>query len=50
MGADLGRLRAGKKSRTGMNEQQLEDFARKPVVSSYSRASAWHRKRSCRGR
>ncbi len=30
MGADLARLRAGKKTSTGMNEKQLEDFARKP--------------------
>jgi hypothetical protein len=27
MGADLGRARAGKKTRTGMSEKQLEDFA-----------------------
>jgi hypothetical protein len=26
-GADLARLRAGKKTRTGMSEGQLEDFA-----------------------
>ncbi len=31
MGMDLARKRAGKKSRTGMSEKQLEDFARKPV-------------------
>lgn len=29
MGAELGRLRAGKKTRTGMKESQLEDFAMK---------------------
>jgi len=29
MGAELGRLREGKKTQTGMNEGQLEDFARK---------------------
>lgn len=28
MGAELGRLRAGKKTRTGMSESQLSDFAR----------------------
>lgn len=28
MGADLARARAGKKTRTGMSEKQLEDFAR----------------------
>lgn len=27
MGADLARARAGKKTRTGMSQQQLEDFA-----------------------
>ena len=27
MGADLARKRAGKKTRTGMSESQLEDFA-----------------------
>jgi uncharacterized protein DUF3008 len=26
-GADLARLRAGKKTKTGMTEQQLKDFA-----------------------
>ena len=31
MGADLARLRAGKKTRTGMNERQLEEFAAKPI-------------------
>lgn len=31
MGADLGRLRAGKSTQTGMNEGQLRDFARKPA-------------------
>lgn len=30
MGAELGRLRAGKKTTTGMSERQLRDFARKP--------------------
>ena len=29
MGAELGRKRAGKKTRSGMTEKQLEDFARK---------------------
>ena len=27
MGAELARLRAGKKTKTGMGEQQLRDFA-----------------------
>ena len=30
MGSDLARVRSGKKSRLGMTEAQLEDFARKP--------------------
>jgi len=30
MGAELGRKRAGKKTKTGMSERQLEDYARKP--------------------
>lgn len=29
MGAELARKRAGKKTRTGMSEKQLEDFAKK---------------------
>ena len=29
MGAELGRKREGKKTRTDMSEKQLEDFARK---------------------
>lgn len=31
MGVELSRLRVGKKTKTGMNEQQLRDFARKPT-------------------
>jgi len=34
MGAELGRLRAGKKTRTGMSEDQLGDFASKELVKS----------------
>ena len=30
MGADLARRRAGKKTRTGMTEEQLAEFATKP--------------------
>lgn len=30
MGAELARKRAGKRTRTGMTIQQLEDFARTP--------------------
>jgi hypothetical protein len=29
MGADLARKRAGKKTKTGMSEKQLRDFAKK---------------------
>lgn len=29
MGADLERKRAGKKTKTGMSEKQLKDFAKK---------------------
>lgn len=29
MGADLARKRAGKKTKTGMSEKQLKDFAKK---------------------
>jgi hypothetical protein len=36
MGADLARARAGKKTRTGMSESQLEDFARKPTSKNGS--------------
>ena len=31
MGADLARARAGKRTRTGMTQEQLRDFAKKPV-------------------
>lgn len=30
MGAELGRKRAGKRTKTGMSETQLSDFAKKP--------------------
>lgn len=32
MCADLGRARAGKSTRTGMNESQLRDFCKKKIV------------------
>ena len=35
MGSELGRLREGKKTRTGMSEEQLEDFAEKPVRKDF---------------
>jgi hypothetical protein len=31
MGADLARKRAGEKTRTGMSEKQLKEFAKKPT-------------------
>ena len=31
MGAELARKRAGKKTKTGMSEEQLEEFARGPT-------------------
>lgn len=34
MGAELARKRAGKKTQTGMSEEQLADFARKPKSRS----------------
>lgn len=38
MGAELGRKRKGKPTRTGMSEEQLEDFASKPTARSAARA------------
>jgi hypothetical protein len=32
MGAELGRLRAGKKTKTGMTEGQLKDFTKKTPI------------------
>lgn len=37
MGAELARLRAGKKTKTGMTEDQLRDFARKPLAKKKHR-------------
>ena len=37
MGAELGRLRAGKKTSTGMSESQLEDFASKVKAAKAGR-------------
>ena len=34
MGAELGRLRAGKKTKTSMSEDQLGDFASKELIKS----------------
>jgi hypothetical protein len=37
MGAELARLRSGKKTRTGMSETQLSDFASKVKKTKASR-------------
>jgi hypothetical protein len=37
MGAELGRLRAGKKTQTGMSEEQLRDYAKKKNKSKAQR-------------
>ena len=39
MGAELNRLRHGEKTRTGMNEQQLEEYAAKPKRTKPTRKS-----------
>lgn len=45
MGAELGRLRAGEPTETDMSEDQLEDFAPKPVVPAKKAATeAWEQK------
>ncbi len=38
MGAELARARSGKKTRTGMSAQKLEDFARTPAKGLPARA------------
>lgn len=42
MGAELARKRAGKKTRTGMSERQLEEFASKPGGKSGKKQSKKH--------
>ena len=37
MGAELGRKRAGKRTKTGMSEQQLRDFAGSKVKGTKKR-------------
>jgi hypothetical protein len=39
MGAELGRKRAGKKTKTGMSEDQLRDFARSKKKKRISKRS-----------
>ena len=39
MGAELGRKRAGKKTQTGMSEQQLSEFAATKKVGAAKKAS-----------
>lgn len=36
MGAELARERAGKKTKTGMSDKQLSDFASKPIAKKKS--------------
>ena len=36
MGAELARKREGKKTQTGMSEQQLKDFATKPKKKGWT--------------
>ena len=47
-GADLARKRAGKRTRTGMSESQLSDFASKPVKSraKQTKKTTSHRSKS----
>jgi hypothetical protein len=40
MGAELGRLRAGEKTRTGMSEEQLRDYAKKGKARKHGQAKA----------
>lgn len=47
MGAELGRLRAGKKTKTGMSEQQLEEFA--SAVDTTKVAREFQKKTKVRG-
>ena len=35
MGAELGRMRSGKRTRTGMSESQLDDYVHKTVSLAY---------------
>lgn len=44
MGAELARLRAGKKTTTGMNEKQLREFASKQNKRNKSRLRALKRR------
>lgn len=39
MGAELGRIRAGKKTKTGMTEAQLEEFAARVVPKKKKKRS-----------
>lgn len=44
MGAELGRLREGKSTSTGMSESQLRDFARKGKRKSKRKHKRKHRR------
>lgn len=41
MGAELARKRAGKKTKTGMSEKQLRDFAKKTKSKKKGKKSEW---------
>lgn len=44
MGADLARKRAGKKTRTGMTEKQLKDYAKTPTKNLPTRKAPARKK------
>ena len=48
MGAELGREEAGEKTETGMSEEQLRDYARKPIRKSKRGHHRGHTRRSSR--
>lgn len=50
MGAELGRMRAGKKTKTGMSEGRLRDFARKKGKKKGKRMSAKDQAAALRGK
>ncbi len=43
MGADLARLRSGKKTKTGMSDQQLSDFAAKVKTVKEKKNASQHK-------
>lgn len=49
MGAELGRLREGKETQTGMTEGQLEDYAKKKKKKVHHSQSAGEQAKSLGG-